>query len=370
MARKATLAFLCVFAIGLGAIGGSAVAQSRFYSAVTVTGGLEHPWGLAFLPDGRMLVTERAGRMRIILPNGKTSRPLIGLPKIAVVGQGGLLDVALHPKYEKNGLVYFSFSEAGPEGQGTAVGRGRLVGNELTGVEVIFRQKPKLSGGFHFGSRLVFAPDGTLYISMGDRGRMDMAQNTGNHQGTIARVNDDGSIPKDNPFLNRSDVLPEIYSYGHRNVQGMALNPGTGVVWAQEHGPKGGDEVNILKSGANYGWPQITYGINYDGSIISELTHKDGMEQPVLHWTPSIAPSGMAFYEGNRFPHWQGDLFVGALKDRHLRRIDLDGGKVVGQEVLLKWLGERIRDVRAGPDGLLYVLTDARDGKLIRIEPK
>jgi aldose sugar dehydrogenase len=370
MARKACLSFVCALVVGLVAIGERAGAQSRFYRAVTVTDGLENPWGMAFLPDGRMLVTERAGRMRIVLPNGKTSRPLIGLPKIAVAGQGGLLDVALHPQYEKNGYVYFSFAEAGPEGLGTAVGRGQLVGNELRNVEVIFRQKPKLAGGYHFGSRLVFAPDGTLYISMGDRGRMERAQDNRNHQGTIARVNDDGSIPKDNPFLNSSDALPEIYSYGHRNVQGMALNPQTGVVWAQEHGPKGGDEVNILKKGANYGWPAITYGIDYDGSIISKFTRKEGMEQPLLHWTPSIAPSGMAFYEGNKFPHWKGDLFVGALKDRHLRRIDLEDGKVVGQEILLSELGERIRDVRAGPDGLLYVLTDAKNGKLIRIEPR
>jgi glucose/arabinose dehydrogenase len=205
---------------------------------------------------------------------------------------------------------------------------------------------------------------------MGDRGQMSRAQDTRNHQGIIARVNDDGSIPKDNPFVNSSNALPEIYTYGNRNVQGMALNPETGIVWAHEHGPMGGDEVNILKAGANYGWPVVTYGVDYDGSVISELTQRPGMEQPLLHWTPSIAPSGMAFYDGNKFPQWQGDLFVGALKGRHLRRIDLEGGKVVGQQILLKELKERIRDVRAGPDGLLYVLTDSVDGKLIRIEPK
>lgn len=370
MARKVVISFLCAFAICLMAIGGRVDAQSRFYRTKIITDLLEHPWGMTFLPDGRMLVTERAGRMRIVLPNGKISPPLRGLPKIAAVGQGGLLDVALHPQFQKNGYVYFSFSEPGPEGQGTAVGRGHLVGNELKGVEVIFRQKPKLTGGFHFGSRLVFALDGTLYISMGDRGRMKRAQDTRNHQGIIARVNDDGSIPNDNPFLKSSGALPEIYSYGHRNVQGMALNPQTGIVWAQEHGPKGGDEVNILKPGANYGWPAITHGIDYDGSIISEHTKKPGMEQPVLHWTPSIAPSGMAFYKGEKFPHWNGDLFVGALKDRHLRRIDLEGGKVVRQHILLKEIGERIRDVRVGPDGLLYVLTDEKKGKLIRIEPR
>ena len=354
---------------GLGPAGAAAAAPGS-YRTVTVAEGLENPWGMAFLPDGRFLVTERPGRLRIVSRDGKISPPVGGLPKIAAVGQGGLLDVVLHPKFKTNRLVYFSFSEPGAGGQGTAVGRGRLEGNALKDVQTIFRQKPKLSGGFHFGSRLVFAPDGTLYISMGDRGRMERAQDTRNHQGTIARVNDDGTIPKDNPFLGRADALPEIYTFGNRNVQGMALNPWTGIVWAQEHGPKGGDEVNILKPGANYGWPIITYGIDYDGTIISNLTAKEGMEQPVLHWTPSIAPSGMAFYDGDKFPQWKGDLFVGALKDRHLRRIDLDGDKVLGQEILLEELGARIRDVRAGPDGFLWVLTDARNGKLIRIEPK
>ena len=347
----------------------SAAAQQKNYRVETITQGLVHPWGMAFLPDGRMLVTERPGRLRIITPNGHVSKPVSGLPRIAVIGQGGLLDVAPHPDFKANKLIYFSFAEPGPGGQGTSVARARLEGNALKDVTIIFRQKPKLSGGFHFGSRLVFAPDGTLYISMGDRGRMNRAQDTRNHQGTITRVNDDGSIPKDNPFVNSPDALPEIYTYGNRNVQGLALNPWTGIVWAQEHGPKGGDEVNILKSGANYGWPVITYGIDYDGSIISNLTHKQGMQQPVLHWTPSIAPSGMAFYEGDRFPQWKGDLFVGALKDRHLRRIDLDGDRVVGQEILLSELGERIRDVRSGPDGYLWVLTDAPQGRLIRIEP-
>jgi glucose/arabinose dehydrogenase len=364
MARLLSLLSLMLL-LGIGA----ASAGPKAYRTVTLAKGLVHPWGMAFLPDGRMLVSERPGRLRIVLKDGTISKPLSGLPKIAAVGQGGLLDVALHPDFAKNRLVYFSFAEPGAGGQGTAVARGRLEGNGLTQVKTIFSQRPKLSGGVHFGSRLVFAPDGTLYISMGDRGRMKRAQNTRNHQGTIARVNDDGSIPKDNPFADTAEALPEIYTYGNRNVQGMALNPWTGIVWAQEHGPKGGDEVNILKPGANYGWPVITYGINYDGSIISNITHKDGMEQPVLHWTPSIAPSGMAFYSGDKFPQWKGDVFVGALKDRHLRRIDLDGDKVVGQEILLEELKQRIRDVRSGPDGFLYVLTDAPDGEIIRIEP-
>lgn len=355
--------------IGLSPASAPAAGQ-KAYRAVTVAQGFVHPWGMAFLPDGRMLVTERPGRLRMVTASGQISKPVSGLPNIAAIGQGGLLDVALHPDFKTNALIYFSFAEPGPGGQGTAVARARLEGLSLLDVTIVFRQQPKLSGGFHFGSRLVFARDGTLYISMGDRGRMGQAQNRRNHQGTIARVNDDGSIPRDNPFINHPDALPEIYTYGNRNVQGMALNPWTGIVWAQEHGPKGGDEVNILKAGANYGWPVITYGIDYDGSIISDLTHKKNMEQPVLHWTPSIAPSGMAFYDGERFPQWRGDLFVGALKDRHLRRIDLDGDKVVGQENLLEELGERIRDVRAGPDGYLWVLTDAPRGKLIRIEPR
>lgn len=363
--------FAAIYMMVTGFISKAGFGAEKPYRVVTVAEGLVHPWGMTFLPDGRMLVTERPGRLRIISQDGEVSKPVSGLPLIAAVGQGGLLDVALHPKFSDNNLVYFSFAEPGPGGQGTAAARGRLEGNALKDVEVIFRQKPKLSGGQHFGSRLVFAPDGTLYISMGERGRMERAQNRRNHQGTIARVNDDGSIPKDNPFANTSEALPEIYTWGNRNVQGMALNPWTGVVWAQEHGPRGGDEVNILKKGANYGWPAITYGIDYSGAIISDKTHMEGMEQPLLHWTPSIAPSGMAFYDGDKFPQWKGDLFVGALKDRHLRRVDLDDDmKVVGQEQLLLELKERIRDVRNGPDGFLYVLTDSPEGRVLRLEPK
>jgi len=362
--------FAAIYATVTGVISKAGFGAEKPYRVVTVAEGLEHPWGMAFLPGGGMLVTERPGRLRIVSQDGTVSEPVSGLPPIAAVGQGGLLDVALHPKFPENKLVYFSFAEPGPGGQGTAAARGRLEGNALKDVEVIFRQKPKLSGGQHFGSRLAFASDGTLYISMGDRGRMERAQNRRNHQGTIARVNDDGSVPKDNPFVNSSEALPEIYTWGNRNVQGMALNPWTKAVWAQEHGPKGGDEVNILKKGANYGWPSITYGIDYSGAVISDRTHMEGMEQPLLHWTPSIAPSGMAFYDGDRFPQWKGDLFVGALKDRHLRRVDLDKDmKVVGQEQLLLELEERIRDVRNGPDGFLYVLTDSPEGRVLRLEP-
>lgn len=344
-------------------------SKEHSFRIVTVASGLEHPWGMTFLPDGRFLVTERPGRLRIVSADGTLSKPVEGLPPVAAVGQGGLLDVALDPDFAKNALVYLSFAEPGPGGQGTSVMRGTLDGESLKDVTIIFRQEPKLSSGFHFGSRLVFAPDGTLYISMGDRGQMKRSQDLGNHVGTIARVRPDGSVPDDNPFVGRAGVKPETYTYGNRNVQGMALNPSTGVVWAQEHGPRGGDEVNILKPGANFGWPLVTFGIDYGGSVISEETHMVGVEPPILHWTPSIAPSGMAFYNGDKFPNWRGDVFVGALRDRHLRRIHLDGDRVVSQEVLLQKQGHRIRDVRSGPDGFLYVLTDSPDGQLIRLEP-
>lgn len=345
-------------------------SQAHDFRIVTVAEGLENPWGMAFLPDGRMLVTERAGRMRIVGKDGKLSRPVAGLPKVAAVGQGGLLDVALDPEFADNGLVYFTFAQPGDGGQGTAAARGKLEGNALRNVEVIFRQKPKLSGGQHFGSRLVFAPDGTLYVSMGDRGRQDRAQDRSSHQGAIARIHPDGSVPQDNPSVDAESALPEIYTWGNRNVQGMALNPWTKEIWAHEHGPKGGDEVNILKSGANYGWPRTTFGRAYSGGVISDKTEMEGVEPPLLHWTPSIAPSGLAFYDGDKFPQWKGDMFAGALALEHLRRVDLDGDmKVVGQEELLKDLGERIRDVRAGPDGYIYILTDSGDGKLLRLEP-
>lgn len=335
-----------------------------------LAGGLDHPWGLAFLPDGRILVTEREGALRIVGPDGLLAGPIAGLPEVYASGQGGLLDVALHPDFAANGLLYLSYAARGPGGAGTEVVRARLTGNSLSELKVIFRQQPKVSGGRHFGSRLAFAPDGTLFISMGDRGGyMQEAQNPANHIGSVVRLNDDGSVPADNPFAGRSDVRPEIYSYGHRNVQGMALRPGTDVIWAHEHGPRGGDEVNILRPGGNYGWPAITYGIDYSGAVISDKTAAPGMEQPVVYWVPSIAPSGMDFYDGDKFPNWRGNLFVGALAHAHLRRLTLDGDRVVAEEKLLEELDERIRAVRQGPDGYLYVLTDSPDGQLLRLEP-
>ena len=340
------------------------------FRIVPIVGGLDHPWGLVFLPNGDMLVTERSGQLRIVRDGVLDPKPIEGVPKVFDSGQGGLMDVALHPNFESNRLVYLSYAGRGPGGAGTEVARGRLAGNKLAGVEVIFRVAPKTSGSNHYGSRLLFAPDGTLFITTGDRySYLEQAQDPSDHLGTIVRVHDDGSVPEDNPFVGRSDARPEIYTYGHRNVQGIALRPGDKSIWMHEHGPRGGDEVNILKPGANYGWPTITYGIDYSGAIISDKSAAPGMEQPVVYWDPSIAPSGMVFYDGDRFPNWRGDIFLGALAQAHLRRLELDGDRVVTQEVLLEDLGERIRDVRVGPDGYLYVLTDSGDGQILRLEP-
>jgi glucose/arabinose dehydrogenase len=342
------------------------------FSYEILTDGLEHPWGLAFLPDGRMLVTERPGRLRLVSADGTLHPdPIGGLPPIKPHGQGGLLDVVLHPDFSNNRLVYVSFAEAGDGGVGTAVARGQLRGHRLEQVEVIFRLLPKTGTRQHFGSRLVFDNDGYLFITLGDRGDRPRAQDLNDHAGALIRLHDDGRIPADNPFAKRSDARPEIYSYGHRNMQGAALHPVTGKVWTHEHGPRGGDELNIAQAGVNYGWPVITYGVNYvTGTRIGEGTHKQGMAQPVYHWTPSIAPSGMAFYTGERFPHWQGNLFVGSLKFQLLVRLVLEGDKVVSEEHLLEEELGRIRDVRQGPDGLLYLLTDQDDGWLVRLLPE
>ncbi len=335
----------------------------------TVAEGLEHPWGLAFLPDGRMLVTERPGRLRIVASDGTLSRPVAGVPRVQARGQGGLLDVALHPAFAENGLVYLSFSEPGSGGAGTSVARGRLEGNALLDVEVIFRQTPKVDTGFHYGSRLVFDREGKLFVSSGDRGMQDTAQDLALGQGKLFRLNDDGTPAPGLPFADRPGTHPGIFSYGHRNIQGMALHPTTGLLWTHEHGPRGGDEINLPRAGRNYGWPVITFGINYIGTTIGEgLTAKDGMEQPLHQWTPSIGVSGLAFYNAERFPAWQGNAFVGALALTHLQRLVLDGERVVDTEVLLDDWNQRIRDVRQGPDGKLYVLTDARNGQVATVE--
>ncbi len=336
-----------------------------------LTTGLHHPWSLAFLPDGQMLVTERRGQLRLLSSTGELyPEPIGGLPEIRQHGQGGLLDVVLHPDFANNRLVYFSFAEAGPGGVGTAVARGRLEQHQLQQVEVIFRLEPKSGGRQHFGSRLVFDPQGYLYITLGDRGDRPRAQRLDDHAGSLIRLHDDGRIPADNPFVGQENARPEIYSYGHRNMQGAALHPDTGQIWVHEHGPQGGDEINVPVSGVNYGWPVITYGVNYViGTKIGEGTHKAGMAQPIHYWVPSIAPSGMAFYTGDRFPAWRGNLLVGALKFQQLVRLELAGAKVVHEERLLTNRFGRIRDVRQGPDGLIYLLTDENDGKLIRLVP-
>jgi glucose/arabinose dehydrogenase len=335
-----------------------------------VTGGLDHPWGMAFLPDDDILVTERSGRLRIVRHGELLPTAIAGLPKIKEKGQGGLLGVALHPNFKKNGWLYLSFAAEGQGGYGTEVIRGRLQGMRLNDVETIFRALPKSRGGRHFGSRLVFGRDGTLYISLGDRGERPSAQQLNDHRGSLIRVNDDGSVPADNPFVGKADIKAEIFTYGNRNIQGMTLNPNTGDVWTHEHGPQGGDEVNIMKPGANYGWPVITYGVNYGfGTKIGEGTHKEGMLQPIYKWIPSIAPSGMSFYTGELFPNWKGDLFVGSLKFGLLVRLKVDGDRIIGEERMLNGRFGRIRDVIQGPDDLLYLLTDASDGTLLKLMP-
>jgi glucose/arabinose dehydrogenase len=371
---RARAATLVSFALALGPAPAGAqtlTTQDHAFRIVTLVERLEHPWGLAFLPDGRMLVTERPGRLRVIGRDGKLAlQPVTGLPAIAAHGQGGLMDVAIHPRFADNSLVYLSYAARGDGGFSTEVARGRLSGAELQDVQVIFRQLPKSGGGRHFGSRLVFDRAGFLLITLGDRGEQDRAQKPDDHAGSVIRLHDDGRVPKDNPFVGRPGWRPEKYTLGNRNIQGAALHPQTGLLWTHEHGPQGGDEVNVIRAGANYGWPIITYGVNYGfGTRIGEGTHKAGMVQPLHYWVPSIAPSGMAFYTGDRFPRWRGDLFVGALRDQMLVRLRLDGEKVVGEERLLKDAIGRIRDVRSGPDGLLYLLTDEARGMLVRLEP-
>jgi aldose sugar dehydrogenase len=338
--------------------------------------GLEHPWSLAFLPDGRMLVTERPGRLRIVADGELDPQPVEGLPTIGVQGQGGLLDVAPHPDFADNRLVYIAYAgvEPGAMGSrrlGTDVARGRLEGHRLEDVEVIFRSEPKSRGGRHFGARLVFDREGYLFITLGDRGEPDRAQYLSDHAGSIIRLHDDGRVPADNPFAGQPNARPEIYTYGNRNVQGAALHPESGVLWTHEHGPQGGDEINVIRAGTNYGWPVITHGVNYGtGTRIGAGTEKEGMASPLLHWTPSIAPSGMAFYQGDRFPRWRGQIFVGALRSQLIARVEVEGeDRVLHEEHMLRGVLGRIRDVRSGPDGYLYLLTDHSDGVLARLVP-
>lgn len=374
IARAAQVSLLSGLVATALPLGAQETVRSELHDfRVTVlTRGLEHPWSLAFLPDGRMLVTERPGRLRIVAVDGSLRpEPVQGLPtNIAAVGQGGLLDVALHPEFVTNRWVYLAYAGAGDGGVGTELARARLQDDTLLDLQVLFRALPKSSGGHHFGGRVVFDGKGHVFLTLGDRGDKERAQRPDDHAGSIIRLRDDGAVPSDNPFAGRTGVRGEIFSIGNRNVQGAAINPWTGELWAQEHGSQGGDEVNVIRGGVNYGWPVITYGVNYGfGTKIGEGTHKSGMAQPLHYWDPSIAPSGMAFYDGDRFPAWRGSVFVGALKYQLLARLTLDGEKIIHEERLLERTLGRIRDVRVGPDGFIYLLSDDSDGVLARLEP-
>ena len=374
---------VCVIAAALGCAGVASAASTGTYTVqqterhavrVTIqTDGLEHPWSLAFLPDGRMLVTERPGRLRYVEADGTLDpTPIGGLPAaVAQEGQGGLHDIALHPDFTHNRLVYIAYAGKSGRRYGTELARGRLDGHRLADVEVLFRALPKSHGGHHFGGRVVLDGKGHVFLTLGDRGERPRAQDLGDHAGSVIRLSEDGGVPADNPFASVAGARPEIFSLGNRNVQGAAMNPWTGELWAHEHGPQGGDEVNVIRSGANYGWPVITYGKNYGiGTSIGEGTHKEGVAQPLHQWTPSIAPSGMAFYDGDKFPGWRGSLLVGALKFRLLARLELDAERVVHEERMLEDVLGRIRDVRVGPDGFVYLLNDHPNGVIARLEPE
>jgi len=373
--------FAILFATGLFGLSAAGAGAQEFATekmrirVATVAQALEHPWGLAFLPDGTMLVTERPGRLRLVSPDGTVSDPIRGVPEVVAKDQGGLLDVAIAPDFATSRLVYLTFSEPGAgRTNSTAVFRGALsVDNaEIGGGQVVFSQRPKVESTRHFGSRLVFH-DGYLFVGLGERSDQEFrgqAQDLDSHLGKVVRIFPDGSVPDDNPFVGQPGALPEIWSYGHRNIQAMAINPETGQLWEIEHGPRGGDELNIVQPGANYGWPLVSYGINYWGTPVGtgEAT-MEGVTDPIYQWTPVIAPSGMIFYQGDAFPEWRGDLFVGGLASTALVRLELDGERVVGEERIIDDFGLRIRDVAEGPDGALYLLTDHSDGAVLRISP-
>jgi glucose/arabinose dehydrogenase len=362
------------------------VAEAEGWRAETLVEGLRHPWGIAWLPDGSALVTERPGRLRLI-ENAATDTgqprldptPIRGIPEVCACGQGGLLDISLHPDFANNRLVYLTFAEGTEDANRTALARGRLdlKNKRLEDLEVIFRNADEKSGGQHFGSRLLWLPDGTLLMSIGDGGNpptsfdgeniRNQAQRLGTHFGKLLRLTEDGKAAPDNPFVDQAGAKPEIYSYGHRNIQGLTRDPKSGRVWAHEHGSRGGDEINLIQAGNNYGWPEVTYSMEYWGPRISDKTRAPGITQPTVVWTPSIAPSGMTFYTGDDFPEWQGSLISGALKFQQLRRTELDGTRGTREEKLS--IGQRVRDVSQGPDGGLYILTDEGDGALLRIQP-
>ncbi|MCR8826349.1 PQQ-dependent sugar dehydrogenase [Pseudosulfitobacter koreensis] len=360
------------FAVTAGSV---ALAQVQTVNTATgaikvenVAGGLEHPWGMAFLPDGRMLVTELPGDLVIVSPDGTVSPPIQGTPEVFAQGQGGLMDVALDPDFAENQRVYLSFAQPGDGNTaGTALGHGRLVDDRIEDFEVIFEQEPKVDGGNHFGNRIIFSPQGQIYLALGERFKFEPAQDLSSHLGTIVRLNQDGSIPQDNPFVGQENAKDAIWSYGHRNIEAAAIHPDTGDLWVAEMGPMGGDELNPIMSGANYGWPVVSWGQHYSGEPIPDPPSQPDFADAVHHWTPVISPSGMIFYDGSLFPEWQGDAFIGGLSSRELVRVELDSAEFVSEERIP--LGARIREVEQGPDGAIYVLTDQSDGNVWRISP-
>ncbi len=364
--KNKTIIVLCLWAVIFTQ---NIYADKSKIKAVTIASGLEHPWGLAFLPDGRFLITERPGRLRILDKTG-LSQPIAGLPTITSKSQGGLLDVALHPDYVKNGWIYFTYVAKGQGGIGTELGRGKLKNNQIQEFEVLFRLQPKSNTGVHFGSRIVFDNKGFLYITIGDRGDRQRAQDLTDHAGSVIRLKTDGTVPNDNPFISKKKFKPQIYSYGHRNPQGAIWHPKRKQLWIHEHGPQGGDEINIIQAGGNYGWPLATYGVEYGTGFKIGKKAKSGTIGPIHYWVPSIAPSGMAFYKGNKFSGWDGDLLIGSLKFQQLVRLKLDGNKIVKEWRLLSGELGRIRTVKIDDKGYIWVLTDSKNGKLVRLEPE
>lgn len=364
----AVLVLFAVLRVDVHAQPATVTTQTGPIAVERVVSGLVHPWGMAFLPDGRLLVTERPGRLRILGTDGRLSEPLAGVPQVFAQGQGGLLDVALDPEFPQNRLVYLSYAEAGLGGASTALGRGVLAGDRIDGFQVIFRQEPKVSGPNHFGSRIVFAPDGTLFLTLGERFKFEPAQDLSSGLGKIMRLNRDGSIPRDNPFVGRPEAQAAIWSYGHRNIQAAAINPQTGALWVTEMGPRGGDELNLPERGRNYGWPLVSWGTHYDGTPIPNPPTRPEFADAVKHWTPAIAPSGMVFYTGDLFPEWRGNALIGSLTRQALVRVGVQGSQVTGEEIIR--LGPRIRDVAQGPDGAVYLLTDQSNGQVLRLRPQ
>lgn len=344
-------------------------SADKAYRIMPVAEGLDHPWNLTFMPDGSILVVLLPGEIRV-LNDGALSEPLAGVPEVYFESQGGLFEVKLDPAFTDNGYVYLSYAHGTPDSNGTRIARARFDGNTLSDLDVIFDATPTKDTPVHYGGVMTFLPDGTLLAAIGDGfDYREEAQRLDSNLGKIVRINSDGSIPQDNPFAEKEGARPEIWSYGHRNPQGLLYDEGSGRVYEHEHGPKGGDEINIIEAGKNYGWPVITWGIDYSGARISPFTEYDGMEQPLLHWTPSIAPCGFTIYRGSVFPEWDGDLFVGALAAKQVRRVDMENGEVVGEEELFGELGKRIRDIATGSDGYLYLVTDGEDGSILRVEP-